>query len=107
MPLPMTNIITKTETADSYQITSIGVSFYVGGGTSECCQLDIRGRKGTGDGATFVQLRGEEGRLETTLDAQTTLDLLNVPVSSLPQDSTLLNALLSMLHTSLTARGVV
>ena len=107
MPMSMNQTITRTETADSYQITSIGVQFYIGNGPSECCQLDVRGRKGTGDGADFVTIGGEQGRLETTFDAQATLDLLNSPVSSLPQDATLLNALLAKLDAALKARGVV
>jgi len=103
----MTSAITKTEIADSYQITNIGIQFYIGGGPGEACQLDIRGRKGSGEGAEFQVFTGDQGKLETTLDAQDTLDLLNTPVANLPQDATLFNALLGMLHTTLQARGCV
>ncbi len=107
MPLDLTAPITQTVTATGYQITQIGATFYDGGGELTACTLAIRGRKGTGDGATFAQLEGAAGRVDLDLRNADAVAVLSVPVSSLPQGVTLMEALLGIIDATLKAKGAV
>jgi hypothetical protein len=107
MPLDLTAPITQTVTATGYQITQIGATFYDGGGPLEACTLAIRGRKGTGDGAEFVTLPGDAGRVDVDLRNAEAIAALAVPVASLPQDKTLMEALLGIIDVTLKAKGNV
>lgn len=107
MPLDLTTPITETHTATGYQITQIGATFYDHGGELTYCTLAIRGRKGVGDGAAFQQLPGEAGRVDVDLRDAEVMSTLAVPVSTLPQGVTLLEALLGLIDGALKAKGVV
>jgi len=107
MPLDLTTPITQTVTATGYQITQIGATFYDGGGELTSCTLAIRGRKGTGDGAAFVTLPGDSGRVDLDLRNEEAIAALSVPVANLPQDKTLMEALLGIIDATLRAKGAV